>query len=122
MLYWHRPYSTVVHGGFEFGDTAWFPEGGLNASYNCVDRWAYKHPEKVRRSFVSHECIAPLNPNETHQTAIIWEADELGESVEISYGKLLQEVCRVANVLKSLGVKKGDVSIYARSHKGSSLN
>ena len=46
-LYWHRPYSTVMAGSFEAGDVQWFPEGGLNVSYNCVDRWAYKHPNKV---------------------------------------------------------------------------
>jgi acetyl-CoA synthetase len=47
------------------------------------------------------------------QTAIIYEADEPGEGREVSYGELLREVCSVANVLKSLGVKKGDtVSVY----------
>ena len=48
MLHWDRPFQTVRSGGFETGDIAWFPEGGLNASYNCVDRWAFKHPDKVR--------------------------------------------------------------------------
>lgn len=47
LLYWHRNFHTVRSGSFENGDIVWFPEGGLNASYNCVDRWAYKHPEKV---------------------------------------------------------------------------
>ena len=47
-LHWDRPFHTVRAGGFETGDVVWFPEGGLNASYNCVDRWAYKHPDKVR--------------------------------------------------------------------------
>lgn len=47
------------------------------------------------------------------QTAIIYEADEPGEGADISYGELLREVCRVANILKSYGVKKGDtVTIY----------
>jgi acetyl-CoA synthetase len=46
-LHWDRPFHTVRSGGFETGDIAWFPEGGLNASYNCVDRWAFKHPDKV---------------------------------------------------------------------------
>lgn len=47
------------------------------------------------------------------QTAIIYEADEPGEGCEISYSQLLREVCGIANVLKSLGVKKGDtVSVY----------
>jgi acetyl-CoA synthetase len=47
MLHWDRPFHTVRAGGFETGDVVWFPEGGLNASYNCVDRWAYKTPNKV---------------------------------------------------------------------------
>ena len=46
-LYWDRPFHTVRSGSFATGDIVWFPEGGLNASYNCVDRWAYKHPDKV---------------------------------------------------------------------------
>ncbi|KAJ8462925.1 hypothetical protein ONZ45_g17763 [Pleurotus djamor] len=91
-LHWDRPFQTVRSGGFETGDIVWFPEGGLNASYNCVDRWAFKHPDK---------------------TAIIYEADEPGDGCEITYGELLREVCRVANVLKGMGVKKGDtVSVY----------
>ncbi|KAF8310423.1 acetate--CoA ligase [Clavulina sp. PMI_390] len=92
LLYWHRPFQTVRSGSFENGDIAWFPEGGINASYNCVDRWAYVDPNRV---------------------AIIYEADEPKDSKEITYGELLREVSRVANVLKSFGVKKGDtVSIY----------
>jgi hypothetical protein len=46
-LHWDRPFHTVRAGGFQTGDIAWFPEGALNASYNCVDRWAYKNPNKV---------------------------------------------------------------------------
>lgn len=59
----------------------------MNAAYNCLDRHFYKNPKK---------------------TAIIYEADEPSESREISYEELMQETCRVANVLKSYGVKKGD--------------
>lgn len=44
---WDVPFKTTRHGGFEKGDVAWFPEGQLNAAYNCVDRWAYKNPDKV---------------------------------------------------------------------------
>ncbi|KAL7417942.1 acetyl-coenzyme a synthetase [Mrakia frigida] len=91
-LYWDRPFSTVRSGSFEEGDIQWFPEGGLNAAYNCVDRWAYTQPDKV---------------------AILYEADEPGQHVEVTYIQLLREVSKVANVLKSWGVKKGDcVSIY----------
>ncbi|KAF8066861.1 hypothetical protein FPV67DRAFT_1496744 [Lyophyllum atratum] len=91
-LYWDRPFQTVRSGGFQTGDIAWFPEGGLNASYNCVDRWAFKHPNK---------------------TAIIYEADEPGEGREVTYAELLREVSSIANVLKKYGIKKGDtVSVY----------
>ncbi|KAJ7857586.1 acetyl-CoA synthetase [Mycena leptocephala] len=57
MLHWYRPFKTVRSGGFATGDVVWFPEGGLNAAYNCIDRWAFTHPEMV----------------------IIYEADEPGE-------------------------------------------
>ena len=46
-IHWDRPFHTVRAGSFDNGDIVWFPEGGLNASYNCVDRWAFKHPDKV---------------------------------------------------------------------------
>jgi acyl-coenzyme A synthetase/AMP-(fatty) acid ligase len=58
-----------------------------DAAYNCLDRHFYAHPDK---------------------TAIIFEADESGDSREISWGELMRETCRVANVLKEWGVKKGD--------------
>jgi acetyl-CoA synthetase len=91
-LHWDRPFKTVRAGGFETGDIVWFPEGGLNASYNCVDRWAFKHPNNI---------------------AIIYEADEPEDGCLVTYAELLREVCSIANVLKSLGVKKGDtVSVY----------
>ena len=51
FLHWDRPFKTVRAGGFTTGDIVWFPEGGLNAAYNCVDRWAFKHPDKVSQSF-----------------------------------------------------------------------
>ncbi|CAG8632877.1 6139_t:CDS:2 [Dentiscutata heterogama] len=92
LLTWHTPFQTVLSGGFEHGDVAWFREGQLNASYNCLDRHAIKNPDKV---------------------AIIYEADEPGQGRKITYGELLRDVCRFANVLKAHGVKKGDtVSIY----------
>jgi len=91
-LYWHRPFETVRAGSFEESDVAWFPEGGLNASYNCLDRWAFKNPDKA---------------------AIIYEADEPGEGITVTYAELLRETCRIANVLKEFGIRKGDtVSIY----------
>lgn len=89
-LSWDTPFKTVRHGGFEHGDVSWFPEGRLNASYNCVDRWAFKNPDKV---------------------AIVYEADEPGQHREITYGELLRSVSQTAEVLRRLGVKPGDTVI-----------
>lgn len=92
LLTFERDFQTVQSGSLVNGDNAWFLEGRLNASYNCVDRHAFKNPDK---------------------TAIIYEADEPNEGRTITYGELLREVCRVAYVLQQMGVKKGDtVAIY----------
>lgn len=92
LLTWDKDFTTVLNGGFEHGDAAWFLEGELNASYNCVDRHAFKNPDKV---------------------AIIYEADEPGRGYNVTYGELLREVSRVAATLQSFGVKKGDtVAVY----------
>ncbi|KAJ7644948.1 acetate--CoA ligase [Roridomyces roridus] len=91
-LAWSTPFTTVRSGDFSTGNIAWFPDGALNVAYNCVDRHAFANPD------------AP---------ALIYEADEPGSGRTISYGELLSEVCGLANVLKGLGVRKGDtVSIY----------
>lgn len=92
LITFDKDFQTTHSGSFENGDNAWFVEGRLNASYNCVDRHALKNPDKV---------------------AIIYEADEAKEGRKITYGELLREVSRVAWVLKERGVKKGDsVAIY----------
>jgi acetyl-CoA synthetase len=92
LLHWDQNFHTVHQGSFTNGDNAWFVGGKLNASYNCVDRHAAATPDKV---------------------AIIYEADEPSHGRKITYSELLREVCRVAWVLKQLGVKKGDtVAIY----------
>ncbi len=70
----------------------WFADGVLNACYNCVDRHL---------------------PERKNDTAIIWEGDSPDDDAKISYGELHEHVCRFANVLKKVGVKKGDrVTIY----------
>ncbi|MBS91856.1 MAG: acetate--CoA ligase [Rickettsiales bacterium] len=70
----------------------WFADGTLNASYNCLDRHLEKNGEKI---------------------AIIWESDDPKLSKKITYKQLHLEVCKFANGLKSLGVKKGErVTIY----------
>ncbi|KAK1772448.1 acetyl-CoA synthetase [Phialemonium atrogriseum] len=92
LLTWERDFQTVRSGSLDNGDTAWFLEGRLNASYNCVDRHAFKNPDKV---------------------AIIYEADEPDDGRTVTYGELLREVSKVAYVLKNMGVRKGDtVAIY----------
>eukprot|EP01038_Epipyxis_sp_PR26KG_P015523 gene15523-20952_t len=90
---WQSPFKKVMDGGFSEGDINWFTEGKLNACYNCVD----KHVEAKR-----------------DQVAILWESDEIDDlGRSITYGELQQQVCRIANVFKSKGVKKGDcVTIY----------
>ncbi|KAI0995087.1 Acetyl-coenzyme A synthetase [Podosphaera aphanis] len=92
LLAWQRDFQTVHSGSLSNGDNAWFLEGQLNASYNCVDRHAFKNPEKP---------------------AVIYEADNPEEGRTLTYGELLREVCKMAYVLKQMGVKKGDtVAIY----------
>ena len=92
LLTWSRDFETVQSGSLIEGDTAWFLEGQLNASYNCVDRHAFKDPNRV---------------------AIIYEADESSQGRSVTYGELLRQVSRLAWVLKSMGVRKGDtVAVY----------
>ncbi len=92
LLTWHKDFQTVQSGSLLGGDVAWFLEGELNASYNCVDRHAFKDPNRV---------------------AIIYEADEPNEGRNVTYAELLREVSKVAYVLKDMGVRKGDtVAIY----------
>src|SRR4051812_17885358 len=92
LLTWFHPFHTVCDGDFHEVDFGWFLGGRLNAAYNCVDRHLATRGER---------------------TAIIWAKDEPGEYEHISYRRLYREVGRVANVLRRLGVQKGDrVCIY----------
>ncbi|KAF9405005.1 acetyl-CoA synthetase, partial [Podila epigama] len=92
LLSWSRPFHTVKHGSLAQGDIAWFLEGQLNASFNCVDRHAFTDPGKI---------------------AIIYEADEPNQSENITYGQLLRQVSQLAGALRAHGIRKGDtVAIY----------
>ncbi|RDW75607.1 acetyl-coenzyme A synthetase [Coleophoma crateriformis] len=71
LLTWERDFQTVHTGSLKNGDNAWFLEGRLNASYNCVDRHAIKNPDKP---------------------AVIYEADESGDGRTLTYGELLREM------------------------------
>ena len=91
---WIKPFSKVRDVSWDRKDVfiRWFEDGTLNACYNCVDR----HLE-----------------TRGDQTAIIWEGDDPARDLHISYRELHQRVCRMANVLKDLGTKRGDrVTLY----------
>ena len=92
VLDWFHPFRFVMDADPEEVDFSWFSGGRLNACYNCVDRHLADKPEK---------------------TAILWAGDEPGEYRHISYREVKHNVARIANVLLSLGVRKGDrVCIY----------
>jgi acetyl-CoA synthetase len=90
LLTWFKPWDKVLKWNPPFAN--WFTGGQLNASYNCLDR----------------HCEGP----EKNKAALVWEG-EPGDRRVLRYQDLHREVCRFANVLKGLGVKKGDVvAIY----------
>jgi acetyl-CoA synthetase len=92
FLTWSKPFSQVNDTSQTMGEPRWFADGELNASVNCIDR----HLE-----------------NRADQVAIIWEGDDPKDDAHITYQTLHHQVCRLANVLKDRGVKKGDrVCIY----------
>ncbi|EWH06358.1 acetyl-CoA synthetase [Pseudoalteromonas lipolytica SCSIO 04301] len=93
-LDWSTPYTKVKNTSFDKGhiNIRWFEDGQLNASYNCIDR----------------HLAAKAN-----KTALIWEGDNPEQSENITYQQLHDEVAKLANGLKKLGVAKGDrVAIY----------
>jgi len=92
FLDWLVKWDKVSAFDFNTGSAKWFANGKLNVSVNCIDRHLATQAEK---------------------TAIIWEGDSPQDSKNISYQELHQEVCRLGNLLRDRGVKKGDrVCIY----------
>ena len=92
FLDWLVKWDKVTSFDFNTGSAKWFANGKLNVSVNCIDRHLATEAEK---------------------TAIIWEGDSPQDSKNISYQELHQEVCRLGNLLRDRGVKKGDrVCIY----------
>ncbi len=92
FLDWITPWHTVQSSDINTGAAQWFAGGQLNVSYNCIDRHLAQRAD---------------------QPAFIWEGDDPAKSSNITYRQLHQNVSRLANVLKSRGVKKGDrVCIY----------
>ncbi|HEY2753482.1 acetate--CoA ligase [Phenylobacterium sp.] len=93
-LDWIKPFTQVKDVSFDAKDfrVRWYADGVLNVSANCIDRHL---------------------PERADQAALIWESDDGASSDIITYGQLHAEVCRMANLLKAKGVKKGDrVTIY----------
>ena len=89
-LDWIKPYTKVKNTSFAMGNVSikWFEDGHLNVSANCIDRHLLTRAD---------------------QTAIIWEPDDPKTPARlITYRELLEQTCRLANVLKAQGVKKGD--------------
>jgi acetyl-CoA synthetase len=92
-LDWKQRWSQVSKFDFKKAEIAWFLGGKLNVSANCLDRHL-KGPRKDK-------------------IAILWEGDSPDESRKLTYAELHAEVCKFANALKGIGVKKGDrVTIY----------
>ncbi|KAM9354003.1 acetyl-coenzyme A synthetase 2-like, mitochondrial [Pholidichthys leucotaenia] len=91
-LSWMSPFTTVQDCDLSRGKIRWFEGGKLNVSVNCLDRHVHTCPDRV---------------------ALIWEQDEKGSEVRYTYRELLEMTCRLANLLRRYGVKKGDcVTIY----------
>ncbi len=91
---WIKPFTKVSDYSFSKKDLHinWYSDGSLNVCFNCVDRHL---------------------ADKADQPAIIWEGDNPDNSITVSYRELHREVCKFANVLKKLGVEKGDrVTLY----------
>ena len=91
---WIRPYTRVMDCSYDPANVSikWYEDGTTNVSMNCIDRHLARRGDQV---------------------AIIWEGDDPKETKSITYRELHEHVCKLANVLKAKGVKKGDtVTIY----------
>ena len=91
---WIKPYTKIKDVKYSKTDVRikWYYDGTLNASANCIDRHLL---------------------NKKNKTAIIWVGDDPKDSKQISYKELHKNVCKIANGLKEIGIKKGDrVTIY----------
>ena len=89
---WTEKWVSVREADMTNGNVSWFSGGKLNISYNCIDRHLAKRADQI---------------------AIIWEGDDAAEDRKITYQELHDEVCKLANGLRSRGVNRGDrVCIY----------
>jgi acetyl-CoA synthetase len=93
-LDWIRPYTKVKDVSYRLDDfhIRWYEDGTLNVAQNCLDRHLSQRGDRV---------------------AIIWQGDQPGDTRQVTYRELHADVCRFGNVLRDLGVRKGDrVTIY----------
>jgi acetyl-CoA synthetase len=89
---WYSFPKRATQGDFKHVNHAWYMDGKLNASFNCLDRHLEKRGDKA---------------------AIIWAKDEPGQYQTITYQEVYEQVCKLTNLLEAHGVKKGDrVCIY----------
>jgi acetyl-CoA synthetase len=92
FLTWEKPFTKVCEYDFVKGQAAWFEDGKINVSVNCLDRHLDTRGDQV---------------------ALIWEGDDPEDDTSITYRELHAKVCNFANILKARGVKRGDrVCIY----------
>ncbi len=92
-LHWYKKWNKISDVNYLNADIKWFQGGVLNACYNCLDR-------NIENGYGD-------------KTAIVWEGNDSADCMSITYNKLLSEVSKFANGLKSIGIKKGDrVCIY----------
>ncbi|MCB9094491.1 MAG: acetate--CoA ligase [Halobacteriovoraceae bacterium] len=90
---WKKKWNTVKSGGFQNLDFKWFDGSELNITENCLDRHLSSQPDKLALLF---------EPNDPH-----------GEVIKYTYRELHEAVCKTANMIKGLGIKKGDrVCLY----------
>ncbi|MDR1391370.1 MAG: acetate--CoA ligase [Holosporales bacterium] len=90
-LSWKKKPEIILESG-KYGSTKWFPDGKINACYNCVDRHAEETPDKI---------------------AIIWQGGDIDKYEYITFKRLQEEVCRFANTLKKLKLTRKDyATIY----------
>ncbi|WP_147819261.1 acetate--CoA ligase [Salidesulfovibrio onnuriiensis] len=93
LVEWFKPWDTTLEYDFHKPEINWFKGGKLNVSYNCLDR----HLKNGRRN----------------KAAIIWQGEPEEDVQVYTYQMLYTEVCKFANALKKMGVKKGDrVAVY----------
>ncbi len=91
-LAWYKPWDTVLSGDLVQANVRWFEGALLNVCFNCVDRHLV---------------------NSANETAIIWQGNEFEQVKYFTYAQLHEQICRLANVLLSKGISKGDrVCIY----------